>query len=196
MITLGFSRSRLTRSFFVTLPSSIINRVMGLEPFTDPLTLAAGTTVGGQPVGGGSSSLLVIPPTTTTLTLTAALHAGKNLLLAPTGGLAITPPAATGTGNVYRFSFTATATGGSVTIDPKAGAAGDVLYGISNINKVGTGVSQFGTAANSNLITLNGTTTGGILGDSITLRDVATNVWQVEIIGQGSGTIATPFSNH
>ncbi len=33
---------------------------------------------------------VVVPPATTTLTLTQALHAGRLLALAPTGGLAMT----------------------------------------------------------------------------------------------------------
>lgn len=186
----------LCRQMFVTTPASMVNRLTGVETWTDPVNLATGTTVGGQAIGGGTSSIVTVPAGTTTLTLTAALHAGKNILIQPTGGLAITPPAATGTNNTYRFSVIATVTGGNFTLDAKAGNASDVFYGYSGINKVGTGITLFGTAANSNLITWNGSTLGGLLGDALTLRDIATNVWQVEIIGQGTGTIATPFSNH
>lgn len=167
-----------------TTPTSILNRLMGLEAFTDPVTLPA------------ICPQVVIAPATTTLTLTQALHGGRLILLAPTGGLAITPPAATGTGAIYTFAFTATATGGSVTIDAKAGAASDVFYGNVVMNKVGTGISNFGSAANSNLVTLNGGTTGGIKGDWIEMIDIGTNIWGFFFSGQGSGTIATPFGNH
>jgi hypothetical protein len=189
-------RSKWPRAYFVTTPTSIINRLMGLETWTDPIALASGTTVGGQAIGGGTSSIVAVPAATTTLTITAALHAGKNILIASTAGLAITPPPATGTNNTYRISVIATITGGNLTWDAKAGNASDVFYGYALVNKVGTGITTFGTAANSNLMTWNGTTTGGILGDAFTLRDIATNVWQVEILGQGTGTIATPWSNH
>lgn len=53
----------------------------------------------------------------------------------------------------------------------------------------------FATAVNTNTITLNGTTQGGIIGTLIELRDVAPNVYQVKVHGVGSGVQVTPFSN-
>jgi hypothetical protein len=38
--------------------------------------------------------------------------------------------------------------------------------------------------------------TGGIKGDWLQLQDLATNVWSVQIMGQQSGAVASPFSNH
>lgn len=167
-----------------TTPTSIVNRLMGLENWTDPVPATL------------KELLLPIPAATTTLTLTPATHGVRVLTLSCTGGLAVTPPAATGTGNVYQFAVTTTLSGGNFTFDAKAGNASDVLYGIANTNKVGTGLTQYGTAANSNLITWDGSTKGGILGDYLWLMDLATNVWLVQITGQQSGTVATPFSNH
>lgn len=183
-------RREMRRVCFVTTPTSIVNRLMGVENFTDPLTFLSGACDAAYP-------LLPITATLTTLTLAPATHAGRFLVISSTAGLAVTPPAATGTGSIYTFVFSATISGGSFTLDAKAGNASDVFYGLANVNKVATpAVSQFGTAANSNLITANATTTGGMVGDFIQIVDIATHVWQVEIVSQGSGTIATPFSNH
>lgn len=166
-----------------TTPTSLIKRLMGLEPMTDGLQIAA-------------SILLAIPAGTTTLTISQALHAGKILTIASSGGLAITPPAAVGSGSVYTFVVTTTIAGGNFTFDAKAGNASDLIYGISNTNKVATGLTQWGTVANTNLITWNGTTLGGVKGDFLQMVDVGLNMWLCEIVGQQSGTVATPFSNH
>jgi hypothetical protein len=51
------------------------------------------------------------------------------------------------------------------------------------------------TAATSDTITLNGTTTGGVsIGDWIELVDIAADQWTVTGITTSSGTEATPFS--
>ncbi len=178
-----------------TTPTSMVNRLMGTEAFTDGILLGDGTTFGGA---GANGTIITVPPASTTLTLTAPLHAGRRLLIASTGGLAITPAPATGTGNVYTFLIKATITGGSFTIDAKAGNASDVIVpGVAFQNKVGTGLTTtVTTAANFNLITLNGGTTGGIIGDVVYMTDVALNTWNVQIFGSYTGTFATPFSNH
>jgi hypothetical protein len=52
----------------------------------------------------------------------------------------------------------------------------------------------FETAATSDTITLNGTTTGGIKGDRVEIEDIATNLYYVRVVGSATGTEATPFS--
>ena len=54
--------------------------------------------------------------------------------------------------------------------------------------------SIFETAADSDTITFNGTTTGGIKGATVELQDVAADLWSVRVVGAASGTEATPFS--
>lgn len=184
---------------YVTTPSSMVNRMMGLETWPDAVTFSGGVI--GTLTGNVTGAIPVLPAVaiaaaTTTLTLSPATHAGKAILLSSTAGLAITPPAATGTLNVYGILFTATISGGNVTFDAKAGNASDVIKGVIDTNKVGTGLTQYGTISNTNLITFDGTTRGGIAGDYFQLIDVATNLWIISGCGQQSGTIATPFTNH
>lgn len=188
MLTLGFSRGRFPRCYYVTAPVNYYNRFTGQEAWPDPISFSGGVT-------NSILSTLAIAAATTTLTLAPATHAGKTLLISSTGGLAITPPAATGTFNVYQFLFTAAITGGNFTFDAKAGNASDVLNGILLGNKVAT-LANYGTAANSNLLTFDGTTLGGLKGDLVTLIDIATNTWKIQGLISQSGTVATPFSNH
>jgi hypothetical protein len=49
-------------------------------------------------------------------------------------------------------------------------------------------------AAGSTVITLNGTTTGGIKGNIVTLIDAALDTWSVIVNGSATSTEATPFS--
>jgi hypothetical protein len=197
-----------------TTPTSMVNRLMGLETWTDAVNFGSATHIFGgavsftgnptftnAPTVGGISPYGIPAPVavaaaTTQLTMTAAAHANKVITFASTGGLAITPPAATGTGNIYTFFCTTTVTGGSVTIDAKAGNASDVFAGNALQFKSGTGSTTYGTTATTNLLTFNGTTTGGILGDLIEMIDVGTHLWAIFISGQASGIVATPFSNH
>jgi hypothetical protein len=50
------------------------------------------------------------------------------------------------------------------------------------------------TAADTDTITLNGGSQGGLIGDTIRLVDIATNQWVVHGTLKQSGTEATPFS--
>ena len=56
-------------------------------------------------------------------------------------------------------------------------------------------VVAFETGATDDTITMNGTTKGGIKGDRVILKDVAANIWSVNIFGSGTGTEVTPFSS-
>lgn len=110
-------------------------------------------------------------------------------------GQALTLPYSTGKGGTYRFYVQTTVTG-STTIAVKAGnnpatAAADVMYGQANVSGSTPGV--FVATANGT-ITLNGTTTGGLIGSYIEVEDVKIGQWRINGALLGSGTAATPFS--
>lgn len=181
----------------VTTPTSLLKRITGQETWTDPVSFAAGSTVGGVAPAGVSGNAPVVV-NASTLTLAPATHAGRLVVLAGTtaiAGVAITPPAATGTGDRYTIVFGATITSNTTTLDAKAGNASDVFYGWLQTYKATT-FTPYITASNSNLMTFDGSTRGGILGDMIEIIDAATNVWLVRGFTNQTGTIATPFSNH
>jgi hypothetical protein len=131
--------------------------------------------------------------TGSSVALTSALHAGKVVTLNRAAGIAVTLPAATGSGDKYRLlvgtTFTGAATVKVVGNDIMKGTA--LLFQDSADTVVG-----FATAADSDTIDLLGTanSTGGIAGESIELIDIAADTWYVNIVSDAGGTEATPFS--
>ena len=131
--------------------------------------------------------------TAATLTVTQAAYAGSVVTLNRAAGQAVTLPAATGTGSQYRFFIGTTITSNSTTI--KVANSTDVMAGVALVaNDTDASASLFETAADSDTITFNGTTTGGVLGAMVELVDVAAGVWWVRVTGAATGSEATPFS--
>jgi hypothetical protein len=157
---------------------------MGTSTFSGPVVSNAGF------ISGPDS---IVSATAATLTATAASHAGRTVLLDRAAGQAVTLPAATGTGNSYKFFVKTTITSNSTTI--KVADATDVMAGVAIVaNDSDASASIFETASTTDTITFDGTTTGGILGATVELQDVATNLWSVRVIGAATGSEATPFS--
>ena len=155
---------------------------------TETVTLAAGSTVGGQVPAGG-----VVDTTATTLTITAASHAGKVVTISSTAAIAITLPQATGTGNTYTFQLQVAATATAHTI--KVANATDVMQGVSwCLTTSSANVVGYGTSATSDTVTVNGTTQGGVVGDIVEITDVKTGFFSVKMFCSPTGTTATPFS--
>jgi type 1 fimbria pilin len=108
-------------------------------------------------------------------------------------GATVTLPAASGTGNVYRFFVQTTVTSNNYVIQVASGD--DTMSGIAVVaNDSDNTASIFETAADSDTITLDGTTKGGILGGQVELQDVASGKFRVLINQAATGTEATPFS--
>lgn len=133
----------------------------------------------------------IVDCTASTLTVDKLTHEGKIITLNRAAGIAVTLPAATGIGSKYTFFIGTTVTSNSITIT-RAGS--DTIFGTAFIAQdAGDTVVAF-EAAGSSVITLNGTTTGGVKGMKIELTDVASATWHVRIGGSATGTEATPFS--
>ena len=137
-----------------------------------------------------------VAATAATLAVTAASHHGRTIYLNKADGIAATLPAATGSGAVFTFVVAVTASGGNYVI--KVADATDEFIGrlIAPDTDAATAQNHWVPADNDDTITLNGTATGGKIGDIIVCTDVASNVYHVwGIIGQSGGSEATPFSN-
>ena len=147
-------------------------------------------------LGDMNGSVLSTPPvsvTGATLTCTKEVHAGRTTVISAVAGCAVTLPAATGTGSVYRFVIGSTITSNSTTI--KVANTTDVMTGRAFVVSDNTAaVLGFATAAASDTITLNGTTLGGIVGDHIEIIDAITGTFAVRVFTAATGTEATPFS--
>jgi len=125
--------------------------------------------------------------TTDTATLTD-YEAGGLVVVNRAAGCTITLPDATGTGYVYTITTIADQTGDLVIQAPDAD---NVMQGVAMTDMTGV---IWPTADDTDTITLNGTTSGGLKGARVTLRDVAADTWQVEVVSESSGTEVTPFS--
>ncbi len=124
--------------------------------------------------------------------ITVLAHDGRITALDTAAGSICTLPSATGTGGIFRFV---------VTVKPTSNAhivkvtTTDVMYGLAiGSDDDGVPANAWATGATADTITLDGTTTGGSIGDSIECIDIASGKWAVQVRITQSGTEATPFS--
>lgn len=137
---------------------------------------------------------LTLIVTVATLTLSSFRYGGMRLLNCQrAAGQAFVLPAANGKRGKYRFFIGTTITSNTTTIHTATGS--DVISGFASIAGGSSNGPTFATASNTNTITMNGTTQGGILGSYVELEDVGAGQWRVKFLGVGSGALATPFSN-
>jgi hypothetical protein len=155
--------------------------LMGTTTFSGPVVSQAGFITGTSVVGTSV--------TASTLTVDSTYN-GSITPINRAAGTAITLPASSGSQAEYTFLIGTTVTSNSTTV--KVVNATDVMNGVANVG--GTTGAVYSTLPASDTITLNGSTTGGVAGSIITVKDVATGFWQVTANLIGSGTPATPFS--
>ena len=156
---------------------------MASTTFSGPLTSNNGFI-------SGSGSVVTLSSDTT---LTSASHAGRVMLLDKTDGLTVTLPAASGSGNVYKFFVKTTITSNNYVI--QVASSDDTMSGIAVVaNDSDNTASVFETLAASDTITLDGSTTGGILGGMVELQDLYSGKYLVKIHQSATGSEATPFS--
>ena len=128
--------------------------------------------------------------------LTSAEHGNRMVTMNALAGLTLTLPAATGTGDVYKVSVSVTVTSNDYIIQV-ANATDEFLGGViqTDVDTTDTLASYPALDADGfDTITLNGSTTGGILGDSFTITDIATGKFLLSGLINSTGTVATPLS--
>ena len=132
---------------------------------------------------------------TAALTLNNADHAGRLMRWNIAAGVTITLPAATGSGDRYRFAVNTTVTSAQ---DRIAVTWNDTFFGSIIVNtdadSVADSVVSFTSASGNNQITLNGTTQGGIAGDYLEVTDIGTDRWLVWGTVSAPGTEVTQFA--
>lgn len=116
----------------------------------------------------------------------------KVITLNRAAGMALTLPAATGSGVQFDIVVGTTFTG-ACTIKV---TGNDVMKGFAILGLDGGDTcSFFATAADTDTITFAAdNTTGGIAGARVTLKDIAADTWAVEVFSDAAGSEATPFS--
>ncbi len=159
-----------------------------------------GVAANGQPAGEKEKvttaqiAQLPIAPqaSAATLTLTDA-NSGQTITLGTASGNKVTLPAATGSGAKFKFVVTTTVTSNAHKI--LSGGAADYFQGNVFTEDSATVTGYNATPAATYLsIAMNGSTTGGFIGDELEFQDIAANLWQVNGITKSTGTAATPFS--
>lgn len=146
----------------------------------------------GNIVLGGTANAPV-NVTASTVTLSAAAHGGRTTTLNRAAGIAVTLPAATGSGVKFELIVGTTITSNTTTI--KVANASDTMAGNAIQSQDGGATLQmWEAAAADDTVTMDGSTRGGLKGDIVRLTDIATNLWLVEVIQAATGTEATPFS--
>lgn len=133
---------------------------------------------------------------TGTASLTQAANANRVNIITGTATAAYTLPEATGTGDTYTFVFGQVNTNGTTivaadTSNTSFGGSINILDADSNAQ-----TAYFGTSGDDT-ITINGTTTGGLIGDTITLIDIATDQWAVygQLVCPAGSNVADMFSS-
>lgn len=130
--------------------------------------------------------------TSSTLTLGSS-HVGRTVTLNRATGIAVTLPASSGSGDVYKLYVKTTFTGAATV---KVANTTDIVSGTAILATTGTTVAMFTATAADDTITMYGsdTTQGGIKGEVILLQDVASGIWSAQVVSPTTGTEATPFS--
>ena len=111
--------------------------------------------------------------------------------LSALAGLTVTLPAATGTGDVYTCVVITTVT--SVGYVIQVANTTDSFYGGISTSTDIAGVSELAVAGDDT-ITMNGSTTGGLIGSWFRFTDAGTGVWMLEGFNCSTGNEATAFS--
>lgn len=127
------------------------------------------------------------------LTLTAATHSDRIILLDTAAGTTITLPAATGSGATFRFNVTVTPTSNQHRINV---VGNDEFVGVLMVTQDSADTALIFDAADAgdnDQINMNGTTQGGRIGDWVELIDISTDNWHARGVLSGSGIEATPF---
>lgn len=120
---------------------------------------------------------------------------GKLLNLNVASGCTITLPAATGSGIEFHFVVLTTVTSNNYVI--QVANSTDTIDGLilNCDDDTSDAVAIWKTAADSDTITLDGSTKGGIIGDTFKLTDIGSGQWLIHAAAtSGTGTVATPFS--
>ena len=131
--------------------------------------------------------------TAATYTLSKEAHSGTVLTANRAAGITITLPASSGDGSCFEIVVGTTITSNNLIVQVANGS--DIMSGVAFQAADGGSTSNaWETGASDDTITMDGSTKGGIKGDRIILKDVATNIWSVNIMGAATGTEASPFS--
>jgi len=126
-----------------------------------------------------------------TVTLDRHIHRDAVTILDRAAGVTATLPASAGTGDEYEIFVGTTVTSNNDIV--QVANSTDVIQGVIGLTTDIAG-SSMPTSAATDTITMNGTTTGGVIGSWMRLKDVKAGFWRLDGGLVCTGTEATPFS--
>lgn len=142
-----------------------------------------------------SGSVVNVPEST--LTVNQRVHGGKVMTLDNAAGVTVTLPPSKGSGTRYVFIVKTAPTSNSHIIkvaNPVDVMNGGIALGADDDAEGATGYSWVAEVGDDT-ITMNGTATGGKVGNRIECIDYAPGYWSViAFLVQSGGSEATPFS--
>lgn len=146
---------------------------------------------GDQGLPGASSAVVVA---TATYAPTVDIS-GSSVTLNRAAGIVVTLPEDPAVGTFYDFNVMTSVTSNAYTLNT---SGDDVFLGSVYGNKASTAPELFSAnaALSDTVMSMNGTTTGGLIGTSFRVQyiDATNNIWFVTGLTYGSGSLATPFS--
>jgi len=163
---------------------------------TGTLTIPNGVVATG-PATSGLVALASPPPVAvgSSLAITAAMS-GARILLNTAGGSTATLPAASGSGNIYKFIVSVSTTSAAHKI--LAASSSDYIVGVA-MGYTGSTAKVFGSPATTNhsiqMPNTGSQPSGGIIGDYFNFTDIGANLWHCDSMYQAGTTPTTPFSS-
>jgi hypothetical protein len=143
-------------------------------------------------VGAGLKTETFIDGNVATIALTAE-DSGKTILLNRAAGCDVTLPAST-PGLTFNFLVIASVTSNDYSINGKV-ATDLFIGGVASDDTDTSNAARFFNADGSDddVMSMNGTTTGGLIGSHFKVTCVAASRWLIQGVNKGSSTVATPF---
>jgi len=166
---------RSLAGFYTQGPNTVINLANG----TNTVTLDV-ATYAGKVIRTNDATLVITLPT---------INASAN---PTTSGPGEDPNTLNNIGTTYSFLVETTASALSIVTDGTDKFVGSLLMVDTDSSGATTG---YAPASTNDVITLNGTTTGGIAGTMITVTALAAAKYMVTGVLLGSGSVATPFAD-
>ena len=122
-------------------------------------------------------------------------ESGSTCLFDRAAGIVYTLPTAPTPGTFFEFIITTTITSNAAKVITGAGTE-LLIGGYMNVDTdTSNAVAAFtGNGSTHVSVSMNGTTTGGILGTKLRFTCLSSTRWMVEGIVQGSGVVATAFA--
>lgn len=148
----------------------------------------------GEKGDSGTNSTGIQSVTTATASLSAT-DSGDLILFNRSTGSTITLPESPDVGTYYDFQVVTELSSGNYIIQADGS---DVINGYIYGNKASTAPELFkaDAALTDTTMTMNGTTTGGLIGTDfrLTYTDATNNTWTASGVTYGSGTLVEPWS--